>query len=148
MNFDRLDVLIQSAGIAIYENTGQSILNESYAGTSNTNIIGGALMMTIFILFMKKPSSNLWIADISSTGKHTSSGVTYYSTSKIALNATNVEHVKAESDVSLNTASPGHCRTASSYGFRGTKDPLDEGENSCGIDFGGERQWILAVGWR
>lgn len=80
MNFHRLDVLIQSAGIAIYESAGQSILNESYAGTSNTNIIGGALMMTIFILFMKETSSNRWIADISSaptslylssTGKHT-----------------------------------------------------------------------------
>lgn len=64
--FGRLDIVINSADIGIYEETDHSNLQQSYAETFNTNIIWVALMMTAFLPLMKESSPDPRIINISS----------------------------------------------------------------------------------
>ncbi len=136
-NYGRLDILVNNAGIGIFEKPDHFNLQESYAETFNTNIIGVALMVTTFLPLVNRGPKILASSTFPRSVPLFLSLrlvilVTSYSVSKTALNALTIEYAKAEPDVRFYATSPGNCKKAFN-GFRGTKDPLDEAKVVVGL---------------
>ncbi len=114
-NSDRLDVLINNAGICLDED--ESILAttpEIFDSTLRTNTLGPLLISQAFIPFLRK-SKTPRIVNVSSGGGQLADGADgwapAYCISKTALNGVNSQLATALPDFAINVVCPGWVRT-------------------------------------
>jgi NAD(P)-dependent dehydrogenase (short-subunit alcohol dehydrogenase family) len=112
---DRLDVLVNNAGILLDEDKGAlTITPEIFETTLRTNTLGPWLLAQAFAPLLKK-SSEPRIVNVSSGGGQLEDGADgwapAYCVSKTALNGVTVQLAAALPECAVNTVCPGWVRT-------------------------------------
>ena len=112
--FDRLDVLVNNAGILLDEETGALETDpEVFETTMRTNALG-ALLLTQAVVPLLRASPGPRVVNVSSGAGQISSMTSYapaYSVSKAALNAITVLLAHALPEARVNCVDPGWVRT-------------------------------------
>ena len=112
---DRLDALINNAGILLDEDKDVLALSaEMFQTTLRTNTLGALLVAQAFLPFLRK-SDNPRIVNVSSGGGQLADGADgwapAYCISKTALNGVTVQLAAALPDFAVNSVCPGWVRT-------------------------------------
>ena len=112
---DRLDALINNAGILLDEDKDVLALSaEMFQTTLRTNTLGALLVAQAFLPFLRK-SDNPRIVNVSSGGGQLADGADgwapAYCISKTALNGVTVQLAAALPDFAVNCVCPGWVRT-------------------------------------
>ena len=112
---DRLDALINNAGILLDEDKDVLALSaEMFQTTLRTNTLGALLVSQAFLPFLRK-SDNPRIVNVSSGGGQLADGADgwapAYCISKTALNGVTVQLAAALPDFAVNSVCPGWVRT-------------------------------------
>ena len=112
---DRLDALINNAGILLDEDKDVLALSaEMFQTTLRTNTLGALLVAQAFLPFLRK-SENPRIVNVSSGGGQLTDGADgwapAYCISKTALNGVTVQLAAALPDFAVNCVCPGWVRT-------------------------------------
>ena len=112
---DRLDALVNNAGILLDEDKDVLALSaEMFQTTLRTNTLGALLVSQAFLPFLRK-SDNPRIVNVSSGGGQLTDGADgwapAYCISKTALNGVTVQLAAALPDFAVNSVCPGWVRT-------------------------------------
>ena len=112
---DRLDALVNNAGILLDEDKDVLALNaEMFQTTLRTNTLGALLVVQAFLPFLRKSDSPR-IVNVSSGGGQLADGADGwapgYCISKTALNGVTVQLAAALPDFAVNAVCPGWVRT-------------------------------------
>ena len=130
---DRLDTLINNAGILLDEDKDILALTaEMFQKTLRTNTLGALLVSQFFLPFMRK-SDNPRIVNVSSGGGQLADGADgwapAYCISKTALNGVTVQLAAALPDFAVNSVCPGWVQTD----MGGANATRSVGEGASGI---------------
>ena len=112
---DRLDALVNNAGILLDEDKDVLALSaEMFQTTLRTNTLGALLVSQAFLPFLRK-SDNPRIVNVSSGGGQLADGADgwapAYCISKTALNGVTIQLAAALPDFAINSVCPGWVRT-------------------------------------
>lgn len=126
-NWDRLDILVNSAGVVFTDRVGDPEL-DVYRKTFAVNVEGSLLGMRMALAFMRKAGKGA-IVNISSAASFAGSSVmASYGASKSAVahytKSAALETARAGHDIRINSVHPGLVQTAMAEDFYGIYDRL------------------------